>query len=323
MGYIAGRYAALDIGTVTCRLLVADVGAAGEVSVLAKRYAITNLGQGVDATGRLSEEAMGRVRATVASYMETLAALQAETGVPAKLTAVATSAARDAENADEFRAMLAGLGVTLAVIPGQREAALSFLGAGSAFAGEPVVVVDIGGGSTEVVGGIAGADPQLARSFDIGCRRVTERLLHADPPAPDELAAARQWTYGQFAPYFQKLRDAGLGGARLVAVAGTATTVVSVRDAMEVYDSARVHKSQVTRSQLDEVYRRFASVPLDGRRTIVGLDPDRAPVIVAGMVILQEVMEAAGADSFTVSESDILEGIVLNAAAGFPSGGCD
>lgn len=316
MEYIAGRYAALDIGTVTCRLLVADVSADGAVSVVAKRYAITNLGQGVDATGRLGEEAMERVRTTVASYMETLAALQAEDGISAKLTAVATSAARDASNADVFRRMLGNLGVTLSVIPGEREAALSFLGAGSAFIGEPVVVVDIGGGSTEVVAGVGGEEPQVAHSFDIGCRRVTERFLPSDPPSADELAEARQWVREQFAPYFARLRDAGFGDARLVAVAGTATTVVSVRDAMEVYDSARVHKSVVTREQLDEVYRRFASVDAAQRRTIVGLDPDRAPVIVAGMVILQEVMEAARASSFTVSESDILEGIVLFAASG-------
>lgn len=314
MVYEAGFYAAIDIGTVTCRMLLASVTERGAVEPLAKRYAITNLGQGVDATGRLSEEAMERVRTVVASYMGELAAFRTERGVPVHLTAVATSAARDAENAGGFRAMLEGLGVRLSVIPGQREAALSFLGAGSAFPGQRVVVVDIGGGSTEVVAGVAGDEPAVARSFDIGCRRVTERFLHADPPTEGELAQARVWVRGQFAPYFARLRDAGFGDARLVAVAGTATTVVSVRDAMEVYDSARVHGSVVTREQLDEVFRRFASVPMEKRRLIVGLDPDRAPVIVAGMVILQEVLAAAGADSFTVSESDILEGIVLAAA---------
>lgn len=315
MGYIAGRYAALDIGTVTCRLLVADVGVAGEVSVLAKRYAITNLGQGVDATGRLSEEAMGRVRATVASYMETLAALQAETGVPAKLTAVATSAARDAENADEFRAMLAGLGVTLAVIPGQREAALSFLGAGSAFVGEPVVVVDIGGGSTEVVAGRAGAEPAMARSFDVGCWRMTERFLASDPPTAAERAAARAWAHDEMAPYFADLRTAVAVG-RMVAVAGTATTVVSVREAMASYDSARVHRAFVSVADLRAVAERLEELPLTERERVVGLDPGRAPVIVAGMVILEEVLALMGLPGFTVSESDILDGMVLEAARG-------
>ena len=200
------------------------------------------------------------------------------------------------------------------MIPGAREAALSFAGASCDFLGERLLVVDIGGGSTEVVAGRAGGDPVRARSFDIGCRRVTEKFLASDPPSDCELECARQWTREGMRPFFEELRASGFFLDRLVAVAGTATTVVAVRERMRVYDTARVHKALVTRTDLDAVSERLQSVALSERERIVGLDPGRAPVIVAGMVILQTVLDLAGVDSFTVSESDILHGIVLDAA---------
>ena len=143
---------------------------------------------------------------------------------------------------------------------------------------------------------------------------MTERFLASDPPSEAELEAARAWIEEGMSPYFDELRGAGLSPDRLVAVAGTATTVVSVHERMAVYDAARVHQAVVDRPVLDAVYDRLRSAPLAERRGIVGLDPGRAPVIVAGMVILQTVLDLAGVDSFTVSESDILHGIVLNAA---------
>lgn len=314
MGYVPGRYAAIDIGTVTCRMLVADVAAGGVVDELAKEYAITNLGEGVDATGVLSQAAMGRVLAAVDRYVAVRDAL-AEPGRPVATIAMATSAARDAANGAEFAALLAERGIDLAVIPGQREAALSFLGASSDFPGEDVAVVDIGGGSTEVVAGRAGAEPVMARSFDIGCRRMTERFLRSDPPSADELSAARAWARGEMAPYFADLR-ATVPVERMVAVAGTATTVVSVREAMASYDSARVHRAYVSAADLRAVAARLAVAPLAERERVVGLDPGRAPVIVAGMVVLEEVLSLTGLDGFTVSESDILRGMVLEAARG-------
>ncbi len=310
-----GRYAAIDIGTVTCRMLVADVDEAGRMRELDREYAVTNLGEGVDATGSLKPEAMQRVAAAIARFLEALDGC-AEAGRPVeRLTAVATSAARDADNAREFSALLAGLGVELAVIPGEREAALSFAGASCDFAGERLLVVDIGGGSTEIVAGRAGCEPDRSRSFDIGCRRVTEKFFASDPPSEGELEAARAWIRKGMRPYFEELCAAGPSPDRLVAVAGTATTVVSVSERMAVYDAARVHRSVVGRAKLDAVYDELRRVPLAERRAIVGLDPQRAPVIVAGLVIMQEVLDLSGIDSFTVSETDILHGIVLSEAA--------
>lgn len=308
-----GRYAAIDIGTVTCRMLVADIDEEGLLRELDREYAITNLGEGVDASGVLRPEAMSRVLDAVARYQEVLSGFE-RSGRPVRVTAVATSAARDARNAGEFERLLAERGIELSVIPGAREAALSFAGASCDFLGERLLVVDIGGGSTEVVAGRAGGDPVRARSFDIGCRRVTEKFLASDPPSDRELECARQWTREGMRPFFEELRASGFFLDRLVAVAGTATTVVAVRERMRVYDTARVHKALVTRTDLDAVSERLQSVALSERERIVGLDPGRAPVIVAGMVILQTVLDLAGVDSFTVSESDILHGIVLDAA---------
>ncbi len=308
-----GRYVAIDIGTVTCRMLIADV-IDGRVRELAKEYAIVNLGEGVDATGLLSEAAMQRVSAVLERYLEVRKRFDTPENPILKTVTVATSASRDAANAHEFAAMLADHGLELAVIPGSREAALSYAGASSDFAGEPITVVDIGGGSTEVIVGVAGADPLLAHSFNVGCRRVTERFLYADPPDDAELAEACAWIKSEMAWLFEEVRVKGLELGRIVAVAGTATSVVSMREKMVEYDSSRVHGAKVTLDELAEITDMLCEKSLVERERVVGLDPKRAPVIVAGMLILQELLDLAGADGFTASESDILQGIVLDAA---------
>ena len=310
----AGRYAAIDIGTVTCRMLVADVDEQGRLHELDREYQITNLGEGVDASGVLKPEAMERVASAVKGYREVLDSFVSPDHPLVHVTAMATSAARDARNAAEFAGMLSALGVSLSVIPGQKEASLSFKGASCDFPGEQLVVVDIGGGSTEVVAGPSGGDPVKSHSFNIGCRRVTEKFLASDPPSCAELQAARAWISSGMSLFFEELRASGFRADRLVAVAGTATTVVSIRERMSVYDTARVHKALVDRPALDQVYDQLRSVALADREQIVGLDPGRAPVIVAGVIILQSVLDSAGMDSFTVSESDILHGIILDAA---------
>ena len=313
-GFVAGRYAAIDIGTVTCRMLVADVDAAGAIHEVDREYAITNLGEGVDAAGVLAPAAILRTVETVGGYCAVRDRL-AEQGAPiVKTVAVATSASRDAENSDEFVQRLAKLGVVLSVIPGSKEAGLSFSGASCDFPGQDLMVVDIGGGSTEMVVGRAGQALAWALSFDIGCRRVTEKFIRTDPPASDELDRAREWVSQQLARRLGEAGKAGITPERLVAVAGTATTVVAVRDQMRVYDSTKVHKALVTRQQLDRQYAELAAMPLEQRSQVVGLDPGRAPVIVAGLVIMQAVMDAVGVDGFTVSETDILHGIILDAA---------
>lgn len=308
-----GRYAAIDIGTVTCRMLVADVRE-GRVFELAKEYAITNLGEGVDASGVLSAAAMERVSAVIARYLAVRDGLDTPENPVLKTVTVATSASRDARNADEFAAMLESHGLSLSVIPGSREAALSYAGASGDFAGEPITVIDIGGGSTEVIVGMAGEEPLAAHSFNVGCRRVTERFLCADPPRTDELAAARAWIREEMAWFFDELRARKLPLGRIVAVAGTATSVVSMREKMVEYDSSRVHGARVSRSELDGITTMLAEKKIAERERVVGLDPKRAPVIVAGMLILQELLDLAGVDCFTASESDILQGIVLDAA---------
>ena len=282
-GFQAGRYAAIDIGTVTCRMLVADVDEAGRLHELDREYTITNLGEGVDATGVLKPAAMQRVADAVARFLDVLRGFATPEHPAITTRAMATSAARDARNADEFEALMAGLGVTLSVIPGEREAALSFAGASCDFRGERLLVVDIGGGSTEVIAGRAGSRPDRSHSFNIGCRRVTEKFFAADPPGAGELERARAWVEEGMRPY--------------------------------LYDTSRVHKAVITRPMLDGVADQLERVPLAQRERIVGLDPGRAPVIVAGMVILQTVLDLAGVDSFTVSESDILHGIILDEAA--------
>lgn len=313
MTYADGRYGALDIGTVTCRLLVADVED-GRIIDVDKEYAITDLGVGVDATGRLSEAAIERVLACVDRYLEVLARFDTPEHPVRRLIAMATSASRDAANGPEFAARLAERGVTLAVIPGSREAQLTFLGASSDFPGENLLVVDIGGGSTEVVAGRFGEDPIASHSFNIGCRRVMERFFRDDPPTAGQMDAARQWIRETMTPYFEGLATAGFAIDRVVAVAGTATSVVSIREAMEVYDSSRVHKAVVAAGELAAIEERLAAEPLEERRTTVGLDPKRAGVIVAGLVILEEVLALAGADAYTASESDILHGMIFEAA---------
>ncbi len=315
--FSARRIAVIDIGTVTCRMLVADVDVSGTIEERTREYAIANLGEGVDATGRLKPEAIERVATIVEHYLDILNGLEGASVCPAHIVALTTSASRDAQNADEFEARLRELGVSLRVISGDEEAALSFAGATLEFPGEEVVVVDVGGGSTEVIAGSAGEAPVFAHSFNVGCRRVTERFLHADPMDPQEIAAARAWIASQFAAEFEKLRSViGASGSlpRMVAVAGTATSVVSIREKMAVYDRSRVHKSVVSRAQLKSITAELASLSLEQRKMVVGLDPKRAPVIVAGLLVLEEVMDQLGADLFTVSESDILQGMVLRAA---------
>ena len=305
-----GRYASIDIGTVTCRMLVVDADESG-LRELTREYAITNLGEGVDATGELKPEAIDRVVRAIDGFLAVRDSLSTPDHPVVRTVAVATSAARDARNAADFAARLRERGIELSVIPGSREAALSFSGASIDFPGERLMVVDVGGGSTEVVMGVGGAEPLCAHSFNVGCRRVTEKFLASDPPAPEELARARAWIREQMASWFaDQAKEAALL-ERVVAVAGTATTVVSIRERMETYDSSRVHKARVSRQDLLEVYERLAALPLSERMRVVGLDPKRAPVMVAGLLILLEVLDFTGIDAFTVSETDILHGITL------------
>ena len=317
------RIAAIDIGTVTSRLFIADVDASG-VRPVERMSVITNLGEGVDATGRLSSEAIDRTIGRIAQYRRRIDAC-GEEGVPVdRVVAVATSASRDAENSADFAARLEGIGITLSVIPGEREAELSFLGAANGYRGRNVAVVDIGGGSTEVVFGRAeGAPDQMVphvnisarRSFDVGCRRMAERFLADDPPAPRQIADARGWVESEMADFLRaSLRACPID--ELMAVAGTPTSVVAVRDRLVPYDRERVHGAVVTRDELEKVSRDMCALTLEARMRVPGLQPQRASVFPSGLVILSAVMDMLGVRSFRASEADLLLGIVLDAARG-------
>ncbi len=300
------RIAAIDIGTVTTRLLIADVGPDG-IEEIERSTDITHLGSGLAHTGRLSSEGMTRVADVVAGYAERLQAL----GVR-HCNAVATSASRDADNGPEFIRMLADRGVEVSVIEGQTEAELSFSGAVWGRQGEGLLVVDCGGGSTELILGAAGdAGPRIeaVRSVDVGSRRMTERFFHSDPPTTIELDEARRWAAAEFRGFFDR---SPVRPQSMIALAGTATTLAAVLAGMTTYDSEAVHSSEVTGSDVAELLERFAGVDLEERRLIPGLHPERAGVIVAGTLILETVLALSGLDHFEVSEHDILYGILLS-----------
>lgn len=305
------RIAAIDIGTVTTRLLIADVDGT-TVDEVTRSTDITHLGAGLTATRRLSSEAMSRVADVLARYAESIAVAGVE-----HVTTVATSASRDAENADEFRALLAVHGLEPQIIAGSREAELSFLGATAQRLGEGMLVVDCGGGSTELVFGDVELEDgvpvqriHLARSVDIGSRRMTELFIATDPPTSGELASARAWAAEQLRGFFASLDERP---AEVIALAGTATTLGAIQLEMADYEADRIHGLRLSGSDLSDILERLVALPLEARRKVVGLHPDRAGVIVAGAVILETVLALAGVDAMTVSEHDILYGILLDA----------
>ena len=304
------RRAAIDIGTVTARLLVADV-TDGVVDEVVRRSAITHLGEGWTGTGVLSAHGIARVADAVGSFAEEARALGVQ-----RTVAVATSAARDASNSHELLGALEAVGVRPEIISGDREGFLAFLGATYGFCDERVLVVDVGGGSTELVlgsacgdGGMHTVDIEMARSINVGSRRVTELFLASDPPSDAELDRAAAWVADELRPYFGSLK----GRPRdMVAVAGTATSIAAIDLALDPYDPDRVHGYRIGGPSLLDVLQRLSSITLEERRRVVGLEPERAGVIVGGALILQSVMAYAGLSSTLVSEHDILYGMVLD-----------
>jgi exopolyphosphatase / guanosine-5'-triphosphate,3'-diphosphate pyrophosphatase len=303
------RVAAIDIGTNSTRLLVADVEPSG-VTALDRESIVTRLGQGVDASGRLADEAMDRVRAALARYRERLDAQHTDRDV-----AVLTSAVRDASNGAAFVSEVAErFRLDAQVIAGDEEARLTFLGATSERdPGDetPVVVIDIGGGSTELVEG-HGRSMDFHVSTQAGVVRHTERHLRGDPPTSDELealAADVRDVYSAAVP--AELRAAV---AKAIAVAGTATQLAAIDLALDPYDPERVHGHELSLPRIEELLARLAALPLAERRGVTGLHPDRAPTIVAGCVLLIEALRTFGLDGVEISEHDILRGAALSAA---------
>ena len=302
------RVAAVDIGTNSVRLLVADVDGASprdaKIVPLDRRMRITRLGQGVDGTRALAPEAIARTAAVLREYRDAIA----EHGVT-QVRATATSAARDASNRDEFFTAAHGaLGVTPELLSGEEEAALSFLGATADLdAPAPYLVVDIGGGSTEFV---LGTDaPVGLLSLDMGCVRITEQFIHSDPPAPEELSNAVAVVRDLVAEVPRVIPGA-LDAVTLVGLAGTVTTVAAVEQGLPEYDPEKIHHFRLTREAAEDVFRTLATESAEQRRHNPGLESGRVDVIVGGAAVLVGIFRVLGFDEMLVSEADILDGLV-------------
>jgi exopolyphosphatase / guanosine-5'-triphosphate,3'-diphosphate pyrophosphatase len=317
---VTTRVAGIDCGTNSIRLLVADLRdpAAGPTAPLVdvlRRMEIVRLGQGVDRTGRLAPEAIERTRVALADYAAEIELLGAT-----RVRMCATSATRDAANADEFRQMVIGtLGVAPEVVTGDEEARLSFTGAVRglpADAEPPFLVVDIGGGSTEFVVGTRTEVPTATRdrvsvdaavSVDIGCVRMTERHLRADPPTTDQIAAAEADITAAVDRAFAVVP--GREAATLVGLAGSVTTVAAIALGLEAYDAERIHHARISYDEVAKVTSDLLARSSAQRLAIPVMHPGRADVIGAGALILQVIMRRAGMPSVVVSEHDILDGI--------------
>jgi exopolyphosphatase / guanosine-5'-triphosphate,3'-diphosphate pyrophosphatase len=296
------RVAVIDIGSNSTRLLVADV-ADGRVTPVERRSTVTRLGRGVDLTGQLAAEAIEATCAAVDPYVATLQELGAE-----KLDAIATSAVRDATNGSAFVAELRErFALSARVLDGDEEARMTYVGATSEHSPEvPTLVIDIGGGSTELIVG-EGREAQWHVSLQAGVGRHTERHLVHDPPIPVELEAVATDLRGPIETARAEAPAAEAG----IAVAGTPTSLAAIEMELVPYDPQKIHGHVLELPSIQRMLSRLAATPLERRREIPGLHPDRAPTIVAGVVILVETMRAFDLDRITVSEHDILYGAAI------------
>jgi len=294
------RVAAVDLGTNSTRLLIADVE--GErLSEVVRRLTITRLGEGVDGRRRLLPLPITRVRNCLSEYRREI-----ESHGVTQTLAIATSAVRDAENGEAFLGEIEwSYGFTTQMLDGAAEAAMMARGVSAGrTALQDTLLVDIGGGSTELVL-CSGGEVVSSTSIDVGCVRLTERFLGSDPPTSSELAAA--------AAYVRALLPA-LGAPTAIGVAGTVTTLAALDLGLATYDAERTHGHRVSRAAVDEQLMLLARMTLEARLLVPGLEPGRAAVIVAGLVILREIMEAYALDEIEVSERDILHGAAFAAA---------
>lgn len=304
------RVAVTDIGTNSTRLYIADVDDDGRIDEIVRRSEITRLGDKVDSTGRLSDAAVERVLNTLADY----ASLMDEQDATER-PAVLTSAVRDAENGKEFVATVRErFGLDAQMIEGTREAQLSFLGATSdrdRSDAAPTLVIDVGGGSTELIVGAA-REVSFSVSLQAGGVRYSERHLHNDPPTQHELAALASDLRATIEA--EVPTEVRRSARAAIAVAGTATSCAAIDQALDPYDPSRVHGYRLDLTTLKLLLARLAAMPLEQRREVRGLHPDRAPTIVAGISILIGVLQAFELDSFEASEHDILRGVALSRA---------
>ncbi len=323
--------AAIDIGTVTARLALAQVED-GRVIRMAKYTEIVNLGEGVDTAKRLLPEAIHRCVGCVSSYVDHARKEGAEAVV-----CTLTSAARDAENAPDLGMGLASLGLEPMIIPGEIEGALTFLGVSHDFENHRILVADSGGGSTElIVGTLAGQpaaqgagqqlggqqsagqqlDINFVESVDLGCRRLTERFsLSSDHPSAEDIDGAHQMADQMMSEAIARAQQQCAAPELLVGVGGTATSLISIRDRLDPYDPSKVHLNHISLDEVLQIEALLASKTLKEREDITGLQAKRAPVMLAGTILLAELMKNSGFKHLVVSESDLLFGLVITAAA--------
>jgi exopolyphosphatase/guanosine-5'-triphosphate,3'-diphosphate pyrophosphatase len=296
------RVAAVDLGTNSTRLLVADVEGA-HIEDLARETRITRLGEGVDGRRRLLPLPIARVRNCLSDYRRRAESLGAE-----RTLLVATSAVRDADNGEAFLGEIEwSYGFATRLVSGKEEAALTYRGVTAGRSVAPgTIVVDLGGGSTELVA------EGMRISLDIGSARLTERFLVADPPTPVELEEAAAAVHALLA---ERIPDEIRGAtSAAIGVAGTVTTLAALDLELVEYDRERVHGHRIGSAAVDALLARLAALRLAERRELPGLEPERAPVIVGGVVIVRELLRHLGLDDLEVSEHDLLDGIALEAA---------
>lgn len=330
--------AAIDIGTVTARLALAQVED-GRVIRMAKYTEIVNLGEGVDTTKRLLPEAIHRCVGCVSSYVDHARKEGAEAVV-----CTLTSAARDAENAPDLGMGLASLGLEPMIIPGEIEGALTFLGVSHDFENHRILVADSGGGSTElVVGTLVGQsaaqgagqgagqstdqragqqlggqqlDINFVESVELGCRRLTERFnLSLDHPSAEDIDGAHKMAAQMMSEAIARAQQQCAAPELLVGVGGTATSLIAVRDHLDPYDPSKVHLNHISLDEVLQIEGLLANKTLKEREDITGLQAKRAPVMLAGTILLAELMKNSGFKHLVVSESDLLFGLVVTAAA--------
>lgn len=318
--------AAIDIGTVTARLALAQVED-GRVIRMAKYTQIVNLGEGVDKAKRLLPEAIHRCVGCVSSYVDHAKKEGAEAVV-----CTLTSAARDAENAPDLGMGLASLGLEPMIIPGEIEGALTFLGVSHDFENHRILVADSGGGSTELIVGTLAVqsvaqdtnqqleDKQLdinfVESVDLGCRRLTERFnLSSDYPLAKDIDGAHQMAAQMMSEAINRAQKQCVVPELLVGVGGTATSLIAIRDHLDPYDPSKVHLNHISLDEVSQIEGLLASKTLKEREDITGLQAKRAPVMLAGTILLAELMKSSGFKHLVVSESDLLFGLVVTAAA--------
>mgnify|MGYP000976348531 CR=1 FL=1 len=330
--------AAIDIGTVTARLALAQVED-GRVIRMAKYTEIVNLGEGVDTAKRLLSEAIHRCVGCVSSYVDYARKEGAEAVV-----CTLTSAARDAENAPDLGMGLASLGLDPMIIPGEIEGALTFLGVSHDFENHRILVADSGGGSTElVVGTLAGQpvaqgasqstgqsvdqhagqqpggqqlDINFVESVELGCRRLTERFnLSSDHPSAEDIDGAHTMAAQMMSEAIGRAQQQCAAPELLVGVGGTATSLIAIRDHLDPYDPSKVHLNHISLDEVLQIEGLLASKTLKEREDITGLQAKRAPVMLAGTILLAELIKNSGFKHLVVSESDLLFGLVITAAA--------